>query len=221
MAPRESLSPCYEHPDFWVFDKPADISFHSESGTGFFAELQHVFPSETLYPVHRLDKLTSGLLIAARNKSAAVQFQQLFTNKKINKTYIALSTQKPTKKQGWIKGDMTKSRGGNWKLTRELTDPAITQFTSHSLAEQLRLFILQPHTGRTHQLRVAMKSLASPILGDTRYGAPESDRGYLHAAQLRFNWNEQAIEIERLPQTGQNFLDHLTAIRQCLDAQAN
>lgn len=218
MAPREPLIPCYEHPDFWVFDKPAEVSFHSERGSGFFAELQHTFPNETLFPVHRLDKLTSGLLIAARNKSAAAQFQQLFANKKINKTYLALSTLKPTKKQGWIKGDMAKSRGGNWKLTRELTDPAITQFTSYSLAEQLRLFILQPHTGRTHQLRVAMKSLASPILGDTRYGAATSDRGYLHAAQLQFDWNGAAIAIEQLPQTGQHFLKHLSAIRQCLHA---
>ena len=47
--------------------------------------------------------------------------------------------------------------------------------------------MLKPHTGKTHQLRVAMKSLGAPILGDTRYGGEQADRTYLHAWALEFN----------------------------------
>ena len=205
MAPRDDLIPRFEHPDFWVFDKPAGASFHSEGGAGFFAELQTQFPTETLFPVHRLDKITSGLLLIARNKLAAAQFQTLFNDKKIRKTYLALSDAKPTKKQGWIKGDMEKSRNGSWKLTRTNTNPAVTQFHSLSLQEGLRLFVLQPHTGRTHQLRVAMKSLGSPIVGDTRYGGSDADRGYLHAAMLQFDWNGEQQLIQSLPADGKLF----------------
>ena len=205
MAPRDYLIPRFEHPDFWVFDKPDGASFHSESGAGFFAELQQAHQTETLFPVHRLDKITSGLLLIARNKVASAEFQTLFSNKKICKTYLALSDAKPVNKQGWIKGDMEKSRNGNWKLTRELNNPAVTQFHSVSLQHGLRLYVLQPHTGRTHQLRVAMKSLGSPILGDTRYGGSEADRGYLHAAQRQLDWRGERQMIQSVPAEGSWF----------------
>ena len=70
---------------------------------------------------------------------------------------------------------------------------------SRSLAPNLRLFILQPKTGKTHQLRVAMKSLGSPILGDALYGGDSADRTYLHAYQLSFDYFGQAIQIKGEP----------------------
>lgn len=218
MAPRDDLSPRFEHPDFWVFDKPAGASFHSEAGTGFFAELQAALPTESLFPVHRLDKITSGLLLIARNKEAAATFQVLLSQRDIQKTYLALSDLKPSKKQGWIKGDMQKTRNGSWKLSRELSKPAVTQFHSVSLQEKLRLFVLQPYTGRTHQLRVAMKSLGCPILGDTRYGGSTADRGYLHAAILQFDWHGERLCFQSLPASGELFQQHKAAIERELTA---
>ena len=61
---------------------------------------------------------------------------------------------------------MQKARNGAWKLCQSKENPAITRFESVSCEPNLRLFILKPQTGKTHQLRVAMKSLGSPILGD-------------------------------------------------------
>jgi tRNA pseudouridine32 synthase / 23S rRNA pseudouridine746 synthase len=198
-------SPVFEHNDFFVFYKPAGASFHSEDGAGFFATLAAQYPDETLFPVHRLDKITSGLLLVARNKPAAKQLGELFESHAIKKTYIAISDQKPSKKQGTIAGDMQRTRDGNWKLLHSKTNPAITRFTSHSLAPNLRLFVLQPQTGRTHQLRVMMKSLGSPIIGDTRYGGAVADRGYLHAQRLQFDWNGEAIDIHAAPENGELF----------------
>ena len=83
---------------------------------------------------------------------------------------------------------MGKARNGSYRLLRTLDNPAITRFWSRldtSFGE--RLFLLKPHTGKTHQLRVAMKSLGAPIFGDTRYGGDEADRTYLHAWALEFN----------------------------------
>ena len=199
------MKPVFEHTDFFVFEKPAGASFHSEEDTGFFASLAAALPQETLFPVHRLDKITSGLLLAARNKLAAQQLGALFESHSIKKTYIALSDKKPSKKQGAISGDMQRTRDGNWKLLHSKKNPAITRFTSHSLAPNLRLFILQPQTGRTHQLRVMMKALGSPIAGDTRYGGTAADRGYLHALRLQFKWNEEPIDIYLMPDTGELF----------------
>ena len=195
------MTPVLTHPDFYIFNKPHDVSFHSESGEGFFAAIQKQYPDETLFPVHRLDRMTSGLVLIARNKEAAQQFGKLFESGEVEKTYLALSDRKPGKKQGAIIGDMHKSRSGNWKLLRTRENPAITRFTSQSTEvllnnKPLRLFILKPQTGKTHQLRVMMKAISAPILGDERYGGTPSDRGYLHAYKLEFGWKGENISVQ-------------------------
>ena len=107
--------------------------------------------------------MTSGLLILALNAESAAEFFRLFAEHHIQKTYLALSNQKPKKKQGLIVGDMQKARNGAWKLCPSKENPAITRFESVSCEPNLRLFILKPQTGKTHQLRVAMKSLGSQM----------------------------------------------------------
>lgn len=218
----QGITPCFLHPDFLIFNKPEGISFHSENGTGFFASIQESLPHETLYPVHRLDKMTSGLTMVARNREAAQIFTQLFASHRIHKTYIALSDKKPTKKQGRVIGDMTRTRNGNWKLAHTRQNPAITRFTSESLEQNLRLFILKPETGRSHQLRVMMKSLGSPILGDLRYGGTSADRGYLHATALNFTWKGNPVAFFKQPETGSQFnllrADTFHRLQECAES---
>ena len=102
-------------------------------------------------------------------------------------------------------GDMQKARNGAWKLCQSKENPAITRFESVSCEPNLRLFILKPQTGKTHQLRVAMKSLGSPILGDTLYGknTENIDRTYLHAARLQFEFKGQAFDVFTVPKEGE------------------
>lgn len=157
-----------------------------------------------IYPVHRLDKPTSGLLIFARAAASAAQLSSLFASNEIQKTYIALSDKKPKKKQGAIVGDMVKSRRSTWKLLKSKDKPARTSFVSINLAPNLRLFTLSPKTGRTHQLRVAMKSLGAAILGDTLYGgvqAPDLPL-FLHAASLEFLLTGLHHHYKQLPDLG-------------------
>ncbi|URQ88984.1 TIGR01621 family pseudouridine synthase [Pseudoalteromonas sp. SCSIO 43101] len=179
--------------DFHVFYKPAGVSFHSEEYAGFVV-LAEQLVNEKLYPVHRLDKVTSGLIILARSKEAAAEFTALFSAHKVNKFYLALSDAKPKKKQGWIKGDMQKSRRGAFKLLKSQTNPAITRFYSKSIRAGLRAYLLKPFSGKTHQLRVAMKSLGAPILGDTLYAGSKDERTNLHAYALQFSYKEQLKE---------------------------
>ena len=89
-----------EQDDFLIVNKPANIGFHDdEKGLGFFNQVRKSLPDYALYPVHRLDKMTSGLLIIAKNKNTATQFQQLFETQAIEKYYLAISDKKPQKKQ--------------------------------------------------------------------------------------------------------------------------
>jgi Pseudouridylate synthases, 23S RNA-specific len=100
---------------------------------------------------------------------------------------------------------MAPSRKGQWKLSGE-GKMAITQFHS-CFVEGKRLFYLRPLTGRTHQIRVALKSVGSPILGDERYGGGRSDRGYLHAYKLAFELDQLAYDFSVLPSRGEYFSD--------------
>lgn len=213
----------FEHPDFYVVNKPAGVGFHDEKdqSTGFFNLCCGHF-AQALYPVHRLDKMTSGLLILARNQTAAVWFQQAFSQRTIAKLYLALADCKPKKKQGSIIGDMSKSRNSQWKLSKTKQNPAVTRFFSWGVENKpgLRLFLLKPETGKTHQLRVALKSLGSAIIGDPLYlGAKtKSERGYLHAYALTFVYQGQHIELYQLPTQGELFTDNLEFIKQCTNS---
>lgn len=191
--------------DFVVIDKPIGIGMHRADDESGLVQLLSEQLQQPLWPVHRLDKMTSGLLILAKHKIAAQQFYQLFEQHQVQKFYLALSDQKPKKKQGTIKGDMAKARRGTWKLLHSQYNPAITQFFSHSLAAGLRAFLCRPISGKTHQIRVALKSLGSPVLGDKLYhtqSAAQQDRGYLHAYALQFVWQGQHMRYRCQPETG-------------------
>lgn len=185
------------HQDFIVINKPAGVSVQQNvCEINFVKETAKLFDIPRLWLVHRLDKETSGVLILACSAQSASVLGRMFAEQRVEKTYLALSDVKPSKKQGWVKGGMAKSRNGCWKLTREYDNRAVTQFQTASLEPPIRLFVLKPKTGRTHQLRVAMKSLGSPILGDRRYGGGNADRMFLHAWRLVFEYGGQQFCIE-------------------------
>ncbi|MEC5397193.1 pseudouridine synthase [Uliginosibacterium sp. H1] len=206
------------HDGLIVFAKPAGMSFHAEEGEGgFMAAARAASGVDGLHAVHRLDRITSGLVLCATGADAARDLSAQFANGEVEKYYLALSARKPSKTQGWVKGRMEKGRGGNWRLAAgqgqvqgQGQGPyAVTQFFSYGLGEGLgrRLFVVRPRTGRTHQIRVALKSLGSPILGDARYGGAAADRGYLHAWALRLAWRGESLNWTLLPDEGSAFLD--------------
>ena len=196
----------HAHPQFYVIDKAPGVSFHREDDApGLMDALRDGLQDDALWPVHRLDRITSGLIVVARSQAAAAELGAAFAGREVEKYYLALSDTKPARKQGLIKGDMDKGRGGAWKLCKSAANPAVTQFFSHSLAPGLRLFVLRPRTGKTHQLRVAMKSLGAPILGDALYGGSAADRGYLHAHALAFTLAGETHRFSCLPQWGERW----------------
>ena len=198
---------------FLVINKHPGVAFHKDTEEhGLVSCLKKEPDINNLYTVHRLDSMTSGLLLFATNKDVARELSRQFQRRLVEKYYIALSDRKPKKKQGLIKGDMEKARRGDWKLTRGNKNPAVTQFFSQSMGDGRWFFLLKPHTGKTHQLRVALKSVGSPVLGDSRYhkkeeGAKEADRGYLHSYALRFQLGSSFYSFVNKPETGQFFSD--------------
>ncbi|WP_136484525.1 TIGR01621 family pseudouridine synthase [Vibrio sp. H11] len=178
----------YSHADFLIINKHPNVSVHKDDGdTMLLQDVGQQSGDSQLYLVHRLDKMTSGILLLARNASAASELSKAFADRAVAKFYLALGSKKPKKKQGLVSGDMERSRRSAWKLMPSQHNPAVTQFFSAAAEPGERLFLCKPHTGKTHQIRVALKSVGSAIVGDPIYNPGSSaDRGYLHAFALRF-----------------------------------
>ena len=87
---------------------------------------------------------------------------------------------------GTISGTVRKTRGGSYKLTKDSSPPlSRTKFKDlGSTTDGRRLVLMRPLTGLTHQLRVTLKALGSPIIGDERYGGSEAERLMLHATGI-------------------------------------
>ena len=177
-------------------NKPPGLGFHrdeAQGDEGLLPLLRKMQEREALFSVHRLDRVTSGLILVAKTAEAAAEASELFRSRRVDKYYVALSARRGAKKQGHVTGDMVRSRRGQWRLERSMVNPARTSFVSRSLETATdgarRAYLLKPLTGRTHQIRVAMKSLGAPVLGDPMYASAEDaareERAYLHAAAVR------------------------------------
>ncbi len=197
--------------DFLIIDKHPGTNFHKGPVSGGITTIiRGDLGIKELYTIHRLDIITSGLLVFAKSKGVAAELSRQFRERLIEKYYIAISDRRPKKKQGLIKGDIVKARRGAWKFARTLENPAITQFFSQSIGEGLRLYILKPLTGKTHQIRVSLKSISAPVYGDPLYHNKEyldkePDRAYLHSYAMRFTLKGNSYEFVHIPDKGECF----------------
>jgi len=131
-----------------------------------------------LYPCHRLDRETSGLIIYAKNKNTQEKMMDVFRARKVRKTYIAFVRGRPGQNQGEITNRIAGlSSRTRYKVIEKREDFAILE--------------VNPLTGRTNQIRIHLKQIGHPILGETKYAFRrdfkiKAKRLMLHAAQLEF-----------------------------------
>lgn len=175
-----------------VINKPVGVLSHSKgvlndefTVASFFARYS-TYNSDTNRPgiVHRLDRDTSGIMIGARNAETATLLQKQFADRKTKKTYLAIVDGIPKSSKAHI--DLPIGRNPSAPSTFRVDvkgKSALTKYEVIASNDKSSLIRLFPRTGRTHQLRVHMKYINTPIKGDKVYGKP-SDRLYLHAASL-------------------------------------
>ncbi len=175
-----------------VVNKPVGVLTHSKGALNDEFTVADFFRRyttaglETNRPgiVHRLDRDTSGIIIGARNPETAHLLQKQFADRKTKKTYIAVVDGEL--KEPFAKVDLPIGRNPSAPSTFRVDakgKQATTNYQTLAVAEGLSLIELRPTTGRTHQLRVHMAYLNTPIHGDRVYGKP-ADRLYLHAFRL-------------------------------------
>lgn len=189
----------YEDHDLIVINKPAGMIVHPipshTSGTLVNALLYHCKDLQgiggELRPgiVHRLDKDTSGVMVVAKNDLSHRNLSQQFKDREIFKMYLALVRGRIDEPQGEIKVSLARHPVLRTKMSVNETGRfAITLYkVLRYFGDTASLVIAYPKTGRTHQIRVHMKYIGHPILGDKLYGNSfGASRQMLHAAKLGF-----------------------------------
>ena len=165
--------------------------------------------------VHRLDKDTSGLIIVAKNDKAHTKLTEMFKNKEIKKTYLAIVKGKVSKETGRIETNIGRDEKDRKKMSVSRDEKkgklAITTYKVIDSNERYSLLYVNIETGRTHQIRVHMKHIGYPILGDIVYGRPDNKimRQMLHAYKLEFKHPITSEEMVLEAQLPKDFVEAL------------
>ncbi|MBS0625083.1 MAG: RluA family pseudouridine synthase [Verrucomicrobia bacterium] len=209
LTPELSVSPepmafeiLFEDDHIIAINKPPGLVVHPAPGhwTGTFVNglLAHCrnLPQtgDPLRPgiVHRLDKDTSGILIAAKTREAHQKLIELFASRKIEKHYLAVCCGRPPN------GPINAPIGRHPVKRKEMAivpegKEALSYIQVLAFNDKASLALIRPMTGRTHQIRVHLKHLGHPILGDEVYGNPRMNQSLapgrllLHAYRLTFD----------------------------------
>lgn len=191
QIPDIDLPVMYEDDNVLVVDKPVGIISHSrgkywnEPSVASFVRQKTHQEGDRAGIVHRLDRATSGVMICAKNTAAMSLLQKQFSTRNVKKRYIAVVDGHINPPEAIIdipiernpKAPATFRTGSNGKHAQ--THYKVLQSSSkHDLVE------LAPITGRTHQLRVHLKYVGHPIIGDVLYEGSPAERLYLHAFSL-------------------------------------
>lgn len=190
-----NLEVVHENNDYIVVNKKAGLISEKspyESNTVEDQVFKHVLksnPKPYIGVTHRLDRVTSGLLIFAKKKSILVEFNNLFSSRKVQKTYLAIVSEKPLKQKGilinfLVKNNLEKKAEILTSKTKESLDCRL----SYRVIGQNKfgyLLEVKPTTGRFHQIRAQLSHLGLPILGDEKYG---SNQAYLPLSVCLHAW---------------------------------
>lgn len=210
----------YEDNHLLVVNKPAGLLVQGDSthdkplveyGKDYIKDKYNKPGKVFLGVVHRLDRPVSGLVIMARTSKALERMNKLFHDKKVQKTYWAITKQKTRPEVGklvnWLKKDTSKNITKAFDEEVEGSKRAELSYRYMGTLNRHHLIEVKPKTGRPHQIRVQLATAGSPIRGDVKYGykQPNTDGSiHLHARKLYFTHpiKKEPIElIAGVPET--------------------
>ena len=187
------MVPCviFEDEHLLVVHKPAGWNTHAPApfaGEGIYDWLRHREPRwSTLAILHRLDKETSGVLVFGKTPRANQSLTEQFTARRVHKKYLLLTDRTGPQTEFTAKSKLIRvgekyASGASGEMAETRFRQSNSKFKTHNL----KLIEAEPHTGRTHQIRVHAAENGFPILGDTLYGGAPAARVFLHASEIAF-----------------------------------
>ena len=183
---------CYKDKDIAVCIKPYGISSQENSGDNMISRLKQELGCE-VYPVHRLDTTTTGLIVYALNKRSAAILSDAVADGKIKKEYYAIvngECKEEEELNNILFHDKIRNKSFVVSTERKGAKPASLMYRRIDCVKDgtdtLSLVRIKLYTGRTHQIRVQMANIKNPLYGDGKYGARNSGRIHLHSAYLSF-----------------------------------
>lgn len=189
----------FEDDELLVVDKPAGLVVHPAPGLVeptlaeiFGDDLAGGEDESRAGVVHRLDRGTSGLMLLARTPESHSKLQRAIERREVERTYLALVSGSPRTKSGRIDAPIGRSPRERHRMAVDGAGAreAVTHFEVLETIGDCSLLQVKLETGRTHQVRVHMKAIGTPIVGDTTYGGPDPydlGRPFLHSTRLAFD----------------------------------
>jgi 23S rRNA pseudouridine1911/1915/1917 synthase len=180
----------YEDVDIIVVNKRAGIVVHPSyghlSGTLFDALIEYLDGRCTPYLVHRLDKCTSGIIVFAKNDESRISISEQFRKRVVKKKYYAVVRGTIIENEGIIKTPIGRSPKNRKLMSVNFFAKkiAVTKFKVIERRNDYTLVEVRIFTGRTHQIRVHMKYIDHPIIGDKKYGGYDKIEGKIYNRQL-------------------------------------
>lgn len=181
LAEPGDLRVLHEDPHLVVIDKPAGLVVHPGAGRpagtlahrllGRYPEMAGVGGPGRPGIVHRLDQGTSGVLVAARTPAAYARLSRAFASREVEKVYLGIAYGAPAPPSGSIEAPIGRHPHRRREMAvRPAGRPARTLYRTLAAAAGISLLELNLATGRTHQIRVHLKSIGHPLVGDPTYG---------------------------------------------------
>jgi 23S rRNA pseudouridine1911/1915/1917 synthase len=205
--PEIELPIIYEDKDCVVINKPLGLLTHSKGAFNPEATVSTwlrgrmtALKGERAGIAHRLDRATSGVMICAKTPEALSWLQKQFSQRKVKKTYVAIIEGVLKEPEAII--DMPIERNPKQPQTFRVGSngkDAVTQYKVLKTTARYSLVELRPTTGRTHQLRVHLKKLGHPIVGDSLYSGQPARRLFLHAKELELTLPNKQRQVFRVP----------------------
>lgn len=158
-----------------------------------------------VYPIHRLDLNVGGVMVYARNKSAAATLSKLVQDGQLFKEYRALVHGTPPEAATWqdfLFKDSRKNKVFAVKKERKGVKKASLEFVRLTDSDP-SLVHIKLHTGRSHQIRVQFSSRGFPLVGDHKYGSRDTATApMLYSCRISFPWKGKQLQFESLPDWG-------------------
>ena len=180
----------YENDDFLAAAKPEGVLSVSQTGEKGLPDLLRDRSSGKLFPVHRLDRGASGVIVFAKNPEAHRDLNGQFDRREVHKTYLALVDGVPVSNRGQINAPLREFGSGRTGVDPKRGKPSSTDWKVAERFDGATLLRVSPATGRHHQIRAHLYHIGHPILGDLRYGDKARQEKFprlmLHAQSLEF-----------------------------------